>query len=77
MAENRPDRITIYPDAKGEWRWTRRNGHNGKVVADSGEGYTDEGHAIEMAYSVNGGAFLVVSLLGSLIPDPRKMEDES
>lgn len=36
--------ITIYPDAKGEWRWNLKHG-NGKVIADSGEGYVTKGGA--------------------------------
>jgi uncharacterized protein YegP (UPF0339 family) len=71
MAENRPDKITVYPDAKGEFRWTRRNGHNNLVVSDSSEGYTEEDHAIQMAYDINGGDFVVQDLFGNVIPDPR------
>lgn len=74
MAESRPDRVTVYPDAKGEFRWTRRNGWNAEVVGDSGEGYVDEGHAAEMAYSVNGGDFVVQDLFGNVIPDPREKQ---
>ena len=29
----------IYRDAVGEWRW-RLRARNGRIVADSGEGYT-------------------------------------
>lgn len=54
------DKVHVYKDSSGEWRWTRRNGSNGLVVADSGEGYTDRSHAVEMAHAVNGGSFEVV-----------------
>jgi uncharacterized protein YegP (UPF0339 family) len=30
-----------YKDAKGEWRW-RLKASNGRILADSGEGYTTE-----------------------------------
>ena len=32
-----------YKDAKGEWRW-RLHGKNGKILADSGEGYKNKRH---------------------------------
>jgi len=31
----------IYKDAKKEWRW-RLKAANGKIIADSGEGYTSK-----------------------------------
>jgi uncharacterized protein YegP (UPF0339 family) len=40
----------VYEDAKGEWRW-RLKASNGRVVADSGEGYRDKAdclHGIEI-----------------------------
>ena len=30
-----------YKDNKGEWRW-RLKASNGRIIADSGEGYTSE-----------------------------------
>lgn len=30
--------FTIYKDRKGEWRWRAKRG--GRIVAESGEGYT-------------------------------------
>jgi uncharacterized protein YegP (UPF0339 family) len=30
-----------YKDAKGEWRW-RLKASNGRIIADSGEGYKNE-----------------------------------
>lgn len=38
----------IYKDAKGEWRWRLK--HKGRIMADSGEGYSRRNkcrHAIE------------------------------
>lgn len=48
----RYDKVTVWKDAAGEWRWTRR-ARNGKVVAVSGEGYKRRSHAVLMAFSVN------------------------
>jgi len=31
----------IYKDHKGEWRW-RLKASNGRIIADSGEGYSSE-----------------------------------
>lgn len=35
----------VYKDARGEWRW-RLWAKNGKIVADSGEGYKRRGGAV-------------------------------
>lgn len=48
-------RVTIYRDNAGEWRW-RAKASNGKTVADSAEGYTHHGHAVEMARRIFPGA---------------------
>lgn len=37
--------VVIYKDRKGEWRW-RFVAPNGRIVADSGEGYKRKGNAI-------------------------------
>lgn len=36
-----PARIEVYHDTKGEWRW-RLKATNGKIIADSGEGYINK-----------------------------------
>lgn len=41
-------RLVIYKDALGEWRW-RLIAANGRVVADSGEGYRSRRNAIHAA----------------------------
>jgi uncharacterized protein YegP (UPF0339 family) len=44
----------VYKDNAGEWRWHLK-ASNGRVVADSGEGYRDRGdciHAIEIVRSL-------------------------
>ena len=50
----REDRVEVYKDTAGEWRWRRFDGHNGQVVATSGEGYVRLDHAIDMAEKING-----------------------
>lgn len=40
-------KFLIYKDVKGEWRW-KLTATNGNVIADSGEGYKNRGHAVEM-----------------------------
>ncbi len=41
-------RIHIYQDASGQWRW-RLQARNSRVIADSGEGYSERRHAIRAA----------------------------
>lgn len=47
------DSVSVYRAADG-WRW-RRRAANGKIVAESGEGYGDKGHARHMAETRNPG----------------------
>lgn len=42
------EKVTVYQDAAGEWRWRAQDGNN-ELVADSGEGYKDRAYAIEAA----------------------------
>jgi uncharacterized protein YegP (UPF0339 family) len=42
MASKRMARLDVYKDSKGEWRW-RVRAQNGKVMADSAEGYKARG----------------------------------
>lgn len=46
-------KVIFYRDEAGEFRW-RRVAANGEKVADSGEGYTDKRHMVDMAHTVNG-----------------------
>jgi uncharacterized protein YegP (UPF0339 family) len=39
-------RFTVYRDAKREWRW-RLRARNGRIIADSAEGYKTEGAAMD------------------------------
>ena len=44
-------KFIVYQDAKKEWRW-RLLQVNGRVIADSGEGYTEKASAIKGIRSV-------------------------
>ena len=47
--DNHPvDRLVMFRDATGEWRW-RAVARNGEIVATSGEGYRNASHARAMA----------------------------
>lgn len=50
----RPDRIVIYEDAAGGYRW-KRVAPNGRIVADSGESYTRRQGALSAAVTRNPG----------------------
>ena len=45
-------KFVLWKDAKGEWRWTLR-AKNGKIVADSAEGYKSRRHAVTMCRKIN------------------------
>lgn len=45
-------KFIIWQDAKGEWRWTLR-ARNGRIVADSAEGYTSRRAAVAMLKRIN------------------------
>lgn len=45
----------VYKDKAGEWRWHLKAA-NGRIIAESGEGYNDRGgciHSIELVRSLN------------------------
>ena len=46
-------KFILWVDKNGEWRWTLRNAKNGKIVADSAEGYTAKRNAIAMCKKIN------------------------
>lgn len=56
-------KIEVYQDAKGEWRWRAKAG-NGRIVAESGEGYSSMSgaeRAVETAaYIVNSATIKVL-----------------
>jgi len=65
----RVSKIEVYQDAKGEWRW-RAKASNGRIVAESGEGYSSMSgaeRAIHTAANVIYGADIKV-----LLPKKRK-----
>jgi uncharacterized protein YegP (UPF0339 family) len=46
----------VYEDRAGEWRW-RFVAANGRIVADSGEGYASKSGARDAVETVKGGAY--------------------
>ena len=46
-------KIQVYKDTAGEWRWRMMSG-NGRVVAESGEGYKERRKALRPLYSLLG-----------------------
>jgi len=44
-----------YKDTKGEWRW-RLKASNGRIIADSGEGYKNEQDCLDDINRVKGSA---------------------
>lgn len=49
------DTVKFFQDESGEWRWHRKS-ENGRIVSDSGEGYTDHQTCVDMAIMLNGSA---------------------
>lgn len=52
------DRIEVYKDAIGEYRWSA-HAHNNQITATSGEGYINKNHAMKMAIEFSAGAPVV------------------
>jgi uncharacterized protein YegP (UPF0339 family) len=55
------DKVYVYKDAADEWRW-RRVATNGNIVSTSGEGYKNNSDCQDMAFKLNPGAEVVVSI---------------
>lgn len=47
-----PDRVVLWQDAGGEWRWHRKAG-NGEIISTAGEGYKNREWALQMAQRMN------------------------
>lgn len=47
----------IYKDSAGEYRWRLKAG-NGKVIADSGEGYVEKSDCVEAVWKIRSGVRL-------------------
>lgn len=52
----RQPRIDLYKDSAGKWRW-RYVANNGRILADSGQGYRNKSGAIHCLESVTGGTY--------------------
>lgn len=57
MAER--DRVHVYLDAVGEWRWKRTAG-NHRIIADSGEGYRHRADCLDAMTAVNQNPYLLI-----------------
>lgn len=49
------DKLEIYEDEAGEWRWRRVDSGNGKIVSTSGEGFVEKSYATVSATELNPG----------------------
>lgn len=47
----RSPKLKVYKDTAGEWRWSLRS-TNGRVIADSGEGYKRQMACLSAAHKV-------------------------
>ncbi len=54
------DRVTVYEDTAGEWRWQRTSVGNHEPLAMSSEGHPDHDHARDMAARCNRGPFVLI-----------------
>lgn len=61
---NGTSKIRVYKDRKGEWRW-RLTSRNGKIIADSGEGYVTKRNA-----------FLAANNFVRIVPTARIIKGE-
>ena len=52
------DRVEVYKDEAGEFRWRRKN-EQGEPRSDSGEGYKNHSYAKEVAAELNPDCLLV------------------
>lgn len=50
--------LVVYRDERGEWRW-HIHAANGRIVADSAEGYENRADCVEMATKIAAGGFAV------------------
>lgn len=54
----KPDRVRVYKDHQGLWRWTRRDGGNSKIVGTSSEGYHNKGDCYQNIADTQGGEYV-------------------
>jgi uncharacterized protein YegP (UPF0339 family) len=53
MIDPRNDKVEVYEDAEGMWRWRRVDTKNGNIVSTSGEGYVNRGYCVDAAAAYN------------------------
>lgn len=51
-------RVEVYRSEDNDFRWRRKAG-NGEIVSESGEGYENHEHALEMAQDMNKGVLVI------------------
>jgi uncharacterized protein YegP (UPF0339 family) len=49
------DKVKIYEDEQGLWRWHRYDGDNGRIVSESSEGYSNVSYCWDAAHAYNSG----------------------
>lgn len=52
------DRVVVYDDAAGEYRW-KRVAANNEIIADSGEGYQRRTDCLTAAVRANAGPYIL------------------
>lgn len=63
----------IYQDRRGEWRW-RLKARNGRIVADSGEGYKRRGGAQRAARAVHHALYWTTYTNVDHVVEPRDVD---
>lgn len=50
--EKSADKVEIFKDSAGEWRWHRKDARNGEIISQ-GEGYTKHSEAVHGSLRAN------------------------
>lgn len=76
--ESTMDKLTLYKDDAGEWRWKRQS-ENGEIVAASTEGYVHQYSALANIEQTQVGPFELIGRVGPELSDTdaRKLLDSS
>ncbi len=53
------DRVIVFTDAEGQYRWRRQAAGNNEVIADSAEGYARRTTALIGATRANAGPYIL------------------
>lgn len=63
-------KFDIYQDNAGEWRW-RLISTNGRIIADSGEGYVHRHQCLEMVENIRRDAHLADVAVNGVVVDTQ------